>query len=185
MRNLTLLILLCGACSNGSVSSDADAQAAYLGLDAHIDKAITLGFAGFNAASSANIPAQMTNGTVTGTLTVTGQVDQGASSNKTMMLNEAMVMYSDDGKHTYATDTAAPPALGMKLNMVPTGTLSGTLAGAYTMTGDLTGKVTLNVSFSGDLQAGAGNTVERKTGTTHITGTAVSDYGTYTIDVTR
>jgi hypothetical protein len=180
-----MLLALCGGCSNDSVASDADAKAAYLGLDAHIDKAIALGFAGFNAASNANIPPQMTSGTISGTLTVTGQVDQGASSNKTMMLTEAMVMYSDDGKHVYATDAAAPPALGMKLSMVPTGTLTGTLAGAYAMTGDLSGKVTLNVSFSGDLQAGAGNTVQRKPGTTHITGTGISDYGTYTIDVTR
>jgi hypothetical protein len=185
MRALTFVVLLCGACSNDSVASDEDARNAYLGLDAHIDKAIALGFAGFNAASSANIPPQMTTGTATGTLNVTGQVDQGASSNKTMNLVEAMVMYSDDAKHTYATDAAAPPALGMKLMMVPTGTLNGTLVGSYTMTGDLTGKVTLNVSFSGSLQAGAGSTVERKPGTTHITGTAVSDYGTYAVDVTR
>jgi len=185
MRSLGLIIFLCGACGDGAVASDEDAKAAYLGLDAHVDKAITLGFAGFNAATNANIPPQMTTGTATGTLTVSGQVDQGASSNKTMMLTEAMVMYSDDAKHTYATDAATPPALGMKLNMVPTGTLNGTLIGPYTMSGDLMGKVTLNLTFGGDLQAGANNTVERKPGTTHITGTAASDYGTYTVDVTR
>ena len=55
----------------------------------------SLGFAGFNAASSANIPPQMTTGDVAGTLTVTGQVDQGASSNKNMRLVEALVGYQD------------------------------------------------------------------------------------------
>src|SRR4051812_46761985 len=113
MKNLILLLLLGSACHDDSVASEEDAKNAYLGLDAHIDKAITLGFAGFNAATNANIAPQMTTGTVTGTLTVSGQVDQGASSNKTMNLVEAMVMYSDDGKHTYATDMAAQPALGM------------------------------------------------------------------------
>jgi hypothetical protein len=53
------------------------------------------------------------------------------------------------------------------------------------MTGDLKNTVTLTLSFTGMLQAGSGTTVERKPGTTHITGTAVSDYGTYNVDVTR
>lgn len=178
------LFLVCG-CGNGSVHSDADAQKAYLGLDASIDKAITLGFAGFNAASSANISPQMTTGTVKGTLTVTGQVDQGTSTNKTMRLSTAYVMYSDDGKVLYDTDPNALPLLSMDLKMIPTGTLSGTLAGNVNMSGDLKNAVMLNLTFTGDLQAGANNTVERKPGTTHITGTAVSDYGTYTVDVTR
>ena len=181
---LVALALVTG-CSDGSVSSEADAQTAYLGLDAHVDKAIALGFAGFNSASSANIAPQMTTGTATGTLTVTGQVDQGSSANKGMRLIEALVAYSDDGKLTYATDAAAGPALTMQLKGVPTGTLTGSLAGAYAMTGSLDGSVTLSLAFTGQLQAGAASAVERKPGTTHITGSAVSKYGSYTIDLTR
>ncbi|HZI09117.1 MAG TPA: hypothetical protein VE153_01935, partial [Myxococcus sp.] len=44
---------------------------------------------------SANIPAQSTAGTAAGTLTVTGQVDQGSSANKGMRLRVGMVGYSD------------------------------------------------------------------------------------------
>lgn len=184
---LLLSPMLAVGCGNGSVHSDADAQKAYLGLDASIDKAINLGFAGFNAAQSANIPTQMTTGTVKGTLTVTGQVDQGASSNKTMRLMTAYATYQDDAMINVVYDTSATalPALTMDLKSIPTGTLDGTFAGAFTMTGDLKNTVTLTLGFTGMLQAGSGTAVERKPGTTHITGTAVSDYGTYNVDVTR
>ena len=64
--------------------------------------------------------------------------------------------------------------LTMNLKNIPTGTLDGTLDGAFAMTGGESGSVTLQLSFSGMLQAGAGSTVERKPGTTHITGTATS-----------
>jgi hypothetical protein len=53
------------ACGN-DVSSTEDAKNAYLGLDPSVDKGITLGFAGFNAASSANIDAQSADGGVSG-----------------------------------------------------------------------------------------------------------------------
>src|SRR6185312_14265687 len=112
-RCLVVFFALAAGCGNGSVHSDADAQKAYLGLDASIDKAINLGFEGFNAASSANIPTQMTTGTVKGTLVVTGQVDQGASNNKTMRLDTAYTMYTDDGKVTYDTMMSALPLLSM------------------------------------------------------------------------
>jgi hypothetical protein len=180
---LALCILLSGCGDN--VMSAEDAKQAYLGLDASIDKAIQLGFDGFNAASSANIAPQMTTGTVSGTLTVTGQVDQGASANKGMRLFTSYVMYNDDNKTTYDTDMAALPALNMMLKNIPTGTLTGTLAGTVNMTGMEKGVLTLAISFTGDLQAGTGNNVERKPGTTHITGTATSPAGTYTVDVTR
>src|SRR3954451_3829570 len=106
LTRLALILVAAAGCSNG-VHSDADAQKAYLGLDASIDKAITLGFDGFNAASSANIPSQSTKGAVTGTMTIGGKIDQGSSSNKTMTLTEALAMYSDDGKITYDTPTTA------------------------------------------------------------------------------
>lgn len=186
MRYLFLTTLFLVGCGN-SVHSDADAMKAYLGLDASIDKAINLGFAGFNAASSANIPAQMTTGTVKGTLTVTGQVDQGASNNKTMRLATAYVMYSDDGKVIYDTDPAALPALTMDLKNIPSGTMTGSLAGTLTMTGELHNSVTLALTFTANLMSGSGSgtTVVRAPGTTHVTGTATSDYGVYTVDLTR
>jgi hypothetical protein len=187
-RSLSLSLLLTVAaagCGNGSVNSTDDARKAYLGLDPSVDKAITLGFQGFNTASSANISPQTANGTKTGALTVTGQVDQGASSNKGMRLNTAYTTYSDDGLITYASDPAALPMLDMQLKNIPTGTLTGSLVGSVTMSGAEKGALALNLSFSGMLQAGAGSTVERAPGTTHITGTATSSSGTYTVDVTR
>jgi len=57
--------------------------------------------------------------------------------------------------------------------------------GVFTMSGDLHNSVTLMLAFTGNTQAGPNNTVVRVPGTTHITGTAVSDYGTYNVDVTR
>ena len=184
------LLLLCSALALGTgcgdgVSSDEQARRAYLGLDLHIDKAIQLGFDGFNSASSANISPQMTAGMVSGTLKVRGQVDQGAAANKGMRLFEELVNYSDDGKLVYATAATALPALNMQLKGIPTGTLDGNLMGNYTMTGELKGSVTLTLTFTGQLQAGTGTQVLRKPGTTHITGTATSGDGTYNVDVTR
>jgi hypothetical protein len=79
---LLATILVASACGGSdSVSTVEDARDAYLGLDASIDKAITLGFAGFNSASSANISPQTASGSTSVKLTVCGQVDQGASAN--------------------------------------------------------------------------------------------------------
>lgn len=174
------------ACGGSGVKNAHQAQQAYLGLDPSIDKAIQLGFDGYNSASSANIPPQTTHGADGGTLTVTGQVDQGASNNKGMRLQETMVAYSDDGKLHYDTSPdAGLPELDMQLKNIPTGTLDGTLNGTYNMSGDLSGTVTLAITFTGDLQSGDGGAVERKPGTTHITGTAKSGDDTFNIDVTR
>lgn len=196
LPRLTAVLLVAGlapACSSDtSLSSDEQARRAYLGLDKSIGKSITLGFDGFNSASSANISPQTTTGDGTGMLVITGQVDQGSSANKGMRLAVAMTDYSDgkfvvDGNDvslTYATDAAAQPTLDMMLKGIPTGTISGTLAGLYHMSGDLVGDVTLTLTFTGDLQAGPNNTVERKPGTTVVSGTAAADGGTYNVMVT-
>lgn len=179
---------LWAAACGSSVSSEEEARRAYLGLDAHVDKAISLGFAGFNSATSANITPQNTTGQASGTLTVSGKVDQGTSANKNMTLNEDMVKYSDDGLLFYDTNSASRPVLDMQLKGIPTGTVSGTLVGGYNMTGDLTGSVTLNLVFNGTLQPNAidSKKVERKPGTTVITGTATSGGGgVYQVSVTR
>lgn len=190
MRSLSLgatSLLALGAliACGGGVNSTADAQKAYLGLDPSVDKAISLGFDGFNSASSANISPQSADGGVSGTMTVTGQVDQGVSANKGMRLFDALASYSDDGKITYNTDSNALPALTINLKNIPNGTLDGSLTGSFMMSGGLSGQVSLTLTFAGQIEPGPNNTVVRKAGTTHITGTATSPAGTYNVDVTR
>lgn len=179
-------VLFVAGCGDG-VSSSEEAARAYQGLDASIDKAISLGLDGFNGASSANIAPQTGKGAKTGTITITGKVDQGSSSNKTMNLEEALAKYSDDEKVTYDTTAGALPTIDIKLSKVPDGTLDGTLNGAFTMTGELEGTVTLALAFTGDLEPTAADPakVQRKAGSTHITGTATSEFGTFEVDLTR
>jgi hypothetical protein len=188
-QTLSLLLLAGGLVLSGcsdDLSSEEDAERAYLGLDKSVDKSIQLGFDGFNSASSANISPQTTAGDTAGTLTINGKVDQGASDNKTMSLTEQMTGYSDDGVITYDT-SGVLPVIDLKLSNVPTGTITGTLSGAFAMSGELEGEVTLSLTIAGDLQATAADPmkVERKPGTTRITGTATSDYGDYAVNVTR
>ena len=78
MSLVGLFLLGAVGCTDNTVNSDEAARRAYLGLDNSIEKSLNLGFAGFNAATSANIAPQTTTGTTTGMLTVTGQVDQGS-----------------------------------------------------------------------------------------------------------
>ena len=91
-----LLLMLLPACNCGQVGSADDARIAYLGVDKVVSKSLALGFSGFNAANSANIPPQADVGDAGGTIDVTGQVDQGASANKGMRLQVALAAYSDD-----------------------------------------------------------------------------------------
>jgi hypothetical protein len=145
----------------------------------------------------------MTTGDTAGTLAIDGQVDQGSSDNKGMRLYVAMVGY-DDGDVVYnedgdtvhvvydtAADMTAQPYLDLKLNNVPTGTMTGTLdantnmTGVYHLSGDIKGDLTLNVTINGTLMAGSNNTVVRVPGTTTVVGTATnSDGGVYDINVT-
>ncbi len=195
-RGAVLAVLAVAGCSDdGAIDSNEEARRAYLGLDTSIAKSLTLGFAGFNAASSANIPPQMTVGVEAGTLVITGQVDQGSSANKGMRLRVGMVGYTDgpvvlDGEDvtveiTYDTDPdpALQPYLQLSLKNIPTGTLTGTLTGTYHMTGDLAGDATVDLMFSGMLQA-EGNGVIRAPGTTTVTGTASTGDGVYDVQLT-
>lgn len=204
MRNLILacsLLATAVGCSDEELDSDEAARRAYLGIDGSIAKSITLGFEGFNAASSANIAPQMTVGTApdgTGTLTITGQVDQGSSANKGMRLYVGMVDYSDgpfaindDGDEivvTYNTDVdpTLQPFLSMQLKNIPTGTIDGTLTGLYQLTGeDLAGELTLDLTFSGTMMGTSQADVARVPGSTTVTGTATNgDGGVYNVDVT-
>lgn len=207
MQKLICCALLATAvgCSDDEIDSDEAARRAYLCLDGSIQKSLTLGFAGFNAASSANIDPQMTTGDEAGTLTVTGQVDQGSSDNKGMRLNIGMVAYNDGPKQwgddedevvEVVFDTAAEPAnqpyLNLKLANFPNGTLEGTLTsntsleGVYILSGDLQGELTLNLMIMGTTMAGAtAGDVVRVPGATTVTGTATnSDGGVYDINIT-
>src|SRR5687767_10693034 len=186
----TVLCIFLSACggdddSDAAVKSTADAERAYLGLDASVDKALQLGFDGFNAASSANIDPQTANGEESGTLTVSGQVDQGSSDNKTMHLTEALDSYSDDGKIQYSTNPAALPSIELKLSKIPDGTLDGTLSGSFGMSGELMGSVTLSLTIEAALQPDPADDtkVQREPGTTHVTGTATSGGDSYTVDI--
>jgi len=177
------------ACGSDNVSSTEDAQKAYLGLDPSVDKAITLGFAGYNAPlNGANISEQTADGGTSGTMTVTGRVDQGNSGNsKIMTLADALSNYSDDGKVTYNTDSGALPVLSMSLKGMgtATGTLDGSLNGSFMMSGGLTGQVSLNLTFAGQIDTAADGGVSRRLNSTHITGTATSPAGTYNVDLMR
>jgi hypothetical protein len=198
MRNqlacVVITLAALAGCGDSSVNSDEEARRAYLGLDKSISKTLALGFQGYNAATSANIPTQMTTGDATGTLTITGHVDQGNPGQVVMNLNILMTMYSDGPipindkgdtiTITYATDSAAPPLVSLKLNTSAGNTLSGTLIGNYTMSGDLEGIVTLNLQLNGTFSGTAPN-VMRVAGSTTVTGTAVNSAGgSYTVNVT-
>ena len=201
-RALTLMTILAAAtgCSDDdAIDSDEAARRAYLGLDVSIGVSLNLGFDGFNAASSANIPPQMTAGVASGMLTISGQVDQGASTNKGMRLQVGMVDYSDgvlvvmDGDEelevdlTYATSAVvdAQPALDLQLRDIPNGTFTGTLAGTYQISGDISGDVTLALTMSGAIQDDGNGDVIRVPGSTTISGTATSGDGLYTVAITR
>ena len=189
---LALALVAFGGCGDDGVSSEEDARAAYIGLDAMIGKALTLGMQGFGEATSANIPDQSGTGDVMGTLVVGGQVDAGASANKEMRLTIALTDYQDTPPApdealmvVYDTDDT-PPMLDLKLRDIPDGTIAdgSVLVGTFFMSGDLAGAVTLNLSITGQIQDDGAGGIERVPGTIRVTGTASSDYGTYDVDLT-
>ncbi len=191
------LLLVAVGCDGDDIDSDTEARRAYLGFDNAIDKAIGLGFDGFNAASSANIPPQDGVGDVDGTMTISGQVDQGASSNKEMRLLVDLVAYADDAvddpntddeetiELVYDTLENAPPELDMSLKNIPTGTFTGTLIGTFVVSGDLDAEADFNLALSGNLAEDAGGNVIRAPGTLAITGTVTSGDGTFDVDVLK
>lgn len=208
-KRLVLLLCVCFlalsavACDDDEgISSNEEARRAYLGLDVSIGKSLTLGFDGFNSASSANIEPQTAAGDLQGTLTITGQVDQGSSDNKGMRLYVGMVDYSDghvviDDQQTeidiiYDTDAdpTKQPYLTLTLRNIPSGTFDGAITtgssqlGVYHMSGDLVGTAALNLTMSGQLEGTSATDVHRVPGSTTITGTATSGDGLYEINLT-
>lgn len=201
--------LATGACGgDDGIDSDEAARRAYLGLDPSIPQSLQLGFDGFNSANSANIAPQMGAGEDSGTLTVTGQVDQGASDNKGMRLYVGMVDYSQgpftvvvntgtDSEETVSVDltynTSAvqteQPYLNLTLRNIPSGTFTGTLTGVYRVTGEIQpdeaieADVTLALAFTGTLVDLGGGMTGRAPGTI-VTGTATSGDGVYEVNLT-
>lgn len=196
MRSWMWLPVLTLGCDGDKVTSDQEAELAWLGLEIAVDKALTLGLIGFSEASSANIDPQSDAGDESGTITITGQVDQGSSDNKGLRLDIALDDYSDfvdlDGDEeeelyvVYESNPEAPPFADLKLRDVPAGTLEGTLQGDVAMDGDLDGVVTLSLTISGPIESDGASGVQLVDGQTHVTGTATNTGGgEYEIDVTN
>lgn len=197
MRNIAWILLLAlAACgSDNSVDSNTQAKRAYLGLDKSISKSLQLAFAGYDAATNANIPTQMANGDKTGMLVIGGKVDSGNCSQLSMGLDVGMTNYSDgafmDGNTTlnvtYATstDVTMQPLLSIKLNGSSGNAINATLMGDYTMTGDIKGTVTLDLTITGTFSGTCPSAVMRVPGSTTVSGTAVnSSGGMYSVNVT-
>lgn len=182
---LPVLVLGCNPPPNDGVADPDSARRAYLGLDRAVDRMIKLGFDGFNAASNANIPEQMEAGDLSGTMVVGGKVDQGASANKEMDLSVTLTGYSDGPVEDMfdVVYDGGPAVLDISLRDLPAGTLTGTFSGEFTMTGELAGVVALDLDLTGETEEAPDGTIRRKAGTIHVVGTATSDYGVFTIDV--
>jgi hypothetical protein len=184
-----LMLLATAACSDGTdVADEEAAEIAYLGVDESVELALKLGFDGFNAASSANIPEQSASGADTGTLRVGGKVDQGASNNKEMDLEVSYENYSDGPVReliiTY--DSESPVILDLSLKKLPNADMTGSMIGTLYLSGDLEGPVDLNLSITGTTEPDPDNAdeVRRTPGDTRVSGTATSDYGVFDVDVT-
>lgn len=174
------------ACGQGKVDDEVAARRAYLGLDRAIDRALKLGFDGYNAASNANIPEQSEPGDLSGTMVVGGQVDAGVSNNKEMRL---LVTLDDDYSDGPVEDefdivyNGGPLDLDLSMQGLPNATLTGSFVGTVSMAGDLMGDVTLDLSITGETEEDPDGNIRRKAGTIHVVGTATSDYGTFDVDV--
>lgn len=185
-------------CDDDDIDSDTEARWAYLGFDAAIDRALNLGFDGFNAADSANIPEQTDIGEVDGEMFINGQVDQGASDNKEMRLIVTLIDYQDDLFDDTATEDdveellvvyntveGSEPAIDLSLRDIPDGTFTGTLLGRMVVAGDVDADADFNITLSGSIIDDGNGQVIREPGTLVITGTVTSGDGVFNVDVTR
>ena len=181
------MILWLLACKG--VDSPEEAALAYTSLDGAVSRGLALGLQGFNAASSANIDDQEDAGDTSGTMVISGQVDQGSSDNKGLRLQMALTDYSDtlgdDGEPDVLYDTDDPAALELQLRNIPDGTLSVTLIGDFVMRGVLEGVVSLDLTLDGTIEDDGSAGTQRVEGGTHVSGTATSDYGVYEVDLDR
>ncbi len=181
---VAVLALATTGCNRGALDNEVAAEIAYLGLDRAVDRMIKLGFDGFNAADSANIPPQSEAGDESGTMDVSGKVDQGASANKGMQLNVALTDYSDGPvQDTAVLYNGGPIQADFSLKGLPDADLSGSLSGVFTMEGDLAGAIELDLAITGTTQDSGGGVIARVPGSIRVVGTATSDYGVFDVDV--
>jgi hypothetical protein len=172
-------------CSTGNVDNEEAARRAYLGLDRAIDRALKLGFDGYNAASNANIPEQSEPGSVSGMMTVGGQVDAGVSNNKEMRL---LVTFEDDYSDGPVEDVdilyhGGPCKLDLSMQGLPNAQLTGSFIGTVIMASGLIGDVTLDLDITGETEEDPDGNIRRKAGTVRVRGTATSDYGVFDVDI--
>lgn len=182
---LVLTTLGSASCSSGNVNDEEAARRAYLGLDRAVDRALELGFAGYNAATNANIPEQSAPGDESGTMSVGGQVDQGNSDNKGMRLEVTLSEDYSDGPvedELSIVYNGGPLAVDLNMMGLPDAALTGSFTGTVVMTGDLMGEVDLDLSITGETEEVDG-IIQRKAGTVRVVGTASSDYGEFDVDV--
>jgi hypothetical protein len=178
------LALGCG--TTDAVDDEVSARRAYLGLDRAVDRALKLGFDGYNAATNANIPDQSEPGDVSGTMTVGGQVDAGVSNNKEMRLLVTLEDDYSDGPVDGEFDilyNGGPLNLDLSMQGLPNAQLTGSFVGAVVMTGDLLGEVSLDLSITGETEEDPDGNIRRKPGTVRVIGTATSDYGVFDVDL--
>jgi len=178
------LLLATTGCNGQALDNEAAAEIAYLGLDRAVDRMLKLGFDGFNAADSANIPPQSESGDESGTMDVSGKVDQGASANKGMQLDVVLTDYSDGPvQDTPVLYNGGPIQADFSLKGLPDADLSGSLSGVFTMSGDLAGTIELDLAITGKTQDDGTGLIVRVPGSIHVVGTATSDYGVFAVDV--
>ncbi len=181
---VTLLALSTSGCHGGALDNEVAAEIAYLGLDRAVDRMIKLGFDGFNAANSANIPPQSEPGDESGVMDVDGKVDQGASANKGMQLDVLLTDYSDGPvQDTAVLYNGGPLQADLSMKGLPEADLSGSLSGVIRMDGDLAGTLELDLSITGKTEDSGGGVIARVPGSIRVVGTATSDYGVFQVDV--
>jgi hypothetical protein len=168
----------------GSDTINQRAQTVYVEIQDVIYDSMELAFKGFNTATSATVPPQTKTGDNKGTLTVTGQVDQGTSPDKAMKLQLELVDYpSASTTNTTFKTGATKPSLNINLKGIPNGTLDALLSGDFLMSGTLSGTATLSITMTGTLQKDPSNTSKVQPAKYSIKGTTKSDYGTHSVDI--
>jgi hypothetical protein len=175
----------CGRPPGDEIDNEGSARLAYLGLDRGVDRALKLGFDGYNAASNANIPEQSEPGDLSGMMVVGGQVDAGVSNNKEMRLLVTLEGDYADGavEDLDVAYNGGPANLDLSMQGLPDATLAGTLSGSFVMSGGLAGNIALDLQITGTTEEAPDGTIRCNAGTIRVVGTATSDYGVFDVDV--
>ena len=175
-----------GGCDDSTGNEAIDA---YEGIDPALDRMLQLGFVGFNAASGDTLPEQLATGAASGSMVVNGKVSVGNAVDRDLRLTTLITNYSDGpaGPDALAINYNATAVIIAEMTMtgLPDATLTGTITGTIGMSGELTGTLTLDLTITGQTEEDANGDVQIKTGTLHLSGSASSQNGLHTVDVTR